>query len=184
MATKLVVEPIFEADFRGCSYGFRPKRSAQQALEVIRQTANRGYEVVVDADIQSFFDRIDRELLLLEMVAKRISDHRVLRLIRQWLEAGILEDGMVRETLAGTPLPAATIGDQAFVLAHTLGIPAVERRRGTTLVPVKTTCFEARFAVRSTAVTKGAFGYGSGSALVARAGCSASDGFCPSTRQC
>ncbi len=102
MATKLVIEPIFEADFRGCSYGFRPKRGAQQALEVIRQTANRGFNNVVDADIANFFDEIDRGLLL-EMISRRISDRRVLRLLRQWLEAGIFEDSTVRETLAGTP---------------------------------------------------------------------------------
>jgi len=60
MAVKLVIEPIFEADFLPCAYGFRPKRSATQALEVIRESCNRGFHFVVDADISEFFDSIDR----------------------------------------------------------------------------------------------------------------------------
>src|SRR2546430_9602603 len=64
MATKLVVEPVFEAKFRDCSYGFRPKRSATQALEAIREAGNRGHNFVVDADIESFFDTIDQKKLL------------------------------------------------------------------------------------------------------------------------
>jgi RNA-directed DNA polymerase len=102
MATKLVIEPIFEADFLECSYGFRPKRSAVQALEVIRQSGNRGYNFVIDADIRGFFDNID-QVKLMELVRERICDRRVLKLLHQWLEAGVLEDGSIRKTMAGTP---------------------------------------------------------------------------------
>lgn len=77
MATKLVIEPIFEADFLPTSYGFRPKRNATQALEAIREAGNQGYHFVVDADIQAYFDSMDQGRLL-EFVSERISDRRVL----------------------------------------------------------------------------------------------------------
>lgn len=102
MAVKLVIEPVFESDFRPCSYGFRPKRTPRMALTAIATNINDGFRHVVDVDLASYFDSIDHTLLM-RLVERRIGDVRVLRLIRAWLTADVLEDGVTTHPLRGTP---------------------------------------------------------------------------------
>lgn len=100
-ACKIVIEPIFEANFLDSSYGFRPKRDEKQATEKVKKELYKNW-YVVDADIQGYFDNINHEILL-GLLNHRISDRRVIKLCRQWLQAGVIENGKYYPTEKGSP---------------------------------------------------------------------------------
>ena len=97
-----VLSPIFEADFSESSYGFRPGRNAHQAVKAAQQYVAEGRQIVVDMDLEKFFDRVNHDLLM-EKLSKKIGDGRVLCLIRRYLEAGMMAEGIVSPRTEGTP---------------------------------------------------------------------------------
>ncbi len=101
-AFKIVLEPVFEADFLPCSFGFRPKRSAHDALQVLIDESWRGRRWVVETDIANCFEAIPRDELM-RAVEERVCDQSVLRLLRAILRAGVMQDGQVRRPVTGTP---------------------------------------------------------------------------------
>ena len=105
MSCKMVIEPIFEADFEDSSYGFRPKRSAKQAIKKIKEELKEGNTEILDADLSSYFDSIPHDKLMI-LIKQRISDNDVLRLIKMWLKAPVKENGKMsggKKNRKGTP---------------------------------------------------------------------------------
>ncbi len=101
-ATKNVLEQIFEIKFKDCSFGFRPDKNAHQAINQIIKYLKQGYTWIIDADIKTFFDKVDHDLLI-KFVAKEISDGKVLNLIEEWLKSGVMTDRKIEAIIEGTP---------------------------------------------------------------------------------
>jgi len=97
-----ILEPLYEPKFSNSSYGFRPNRSAQMALRQAREYLRDGYRYVVDMDLEKFFDRVNHDILM-ERLSRDISDKRLLRIIRRYLEAGLLQNGIFEERKLGMP---------------------------------------------------------------------------------
>jgi RNA-directed DNA polymerase len=128
-AAKLILEPLFEADFLPCSFGFRPKRSATDAMEAIRVAFPKGKQCVFEADITNFFGEIDHQKLL-SLVEQRVSDRRVVKLLRQWLRAGVLAEGVVTESITGTPQGGVISPLLANIYLHAFDRAWAERGTG------------------------------------------------------
>jgi len=121
-----VLSPIFEKEFSRYSYGFRPGRNAHQAIEQAKQYINEGYKVVVDLDLEKFFDRVNHDKLMY-LLAKRITDKRLLKLIRAYLESGVMLGGLVSPSQEGTPQGGPLSPLLSNVMLHELDME-LERR--------------------------------------------------------
>ena len=128
-AIKIVLEPIFEADFLPCSYGFRPKRSAHDALQVLIDQSWQGKRWVVETDIANCFEAIPFDKLM-QAVSERVSDQAVLRLVRVMLRAGVMQDGLVRRPVTGTPQGGVASPLLANVYLHRVDRAWDENRHG------------------------------------------------------
>ena len=118
-AAKSILEPIFEADFLPCSFGFRPKRSAHQALEVVRSTVNQGAVWALDADISDCFGSLSFDAIVSQL-ERRVSDRKMLKLVRAWLRVGVLEGGVVTASVAGAPQGSPVSPLLANIVLHVL----------------------------------------------------------------
>jgi RNA-directed DNA polymerase len=116
-AARMMLDPIYEAEFIGLSYGFRPKRSQHDALDAVAESIRRKVNWVLDADIRSYFDTIDHGHLQ-RFIEHRIGDSRMVRLLMKWVKAGVLEDGKLREAQEGTPQGASISPLLANIYLH------------------------------------------------------------------
>jgi RNA-directed DNA polymerase len=132
-AVKLILEPIFEANFMAESYGFRPHRNCQAALKAIRKWVTYGYSTVIDADLAAYFDSIDHSLLL-SLIQRRVRDKWMLRLIRSWLRCSIFEQDKAMLAEKGTPQGGVLSPLLANIYLHPLDKYWAEQHAETKLV--------------------------------------------------